>query len=78
MKYSHLLVEICDIIGTEGVCSMSEVKCKKCGCEIEVGMKYCPNCGEKKKENFLNSKKNLDYFWNNINSDYIYYSDNNL
>lgn len=57
---------------------MSEVKCKKCGCEIEVGMKYCPNCGEKKKENFLNSKKNLDYFWNNINSDYIYYSDNNL
>lgn len=36
---------------------MSEVKCKKCGCEIEVGMKYCPNCGEKKKENFLNSKK---------------------
>lgn len=35
---------------------MSEVKCKKCGCEIKEGMEYCLKCGEKKKNVFKNKK----------------------
>lgn len=22
------------------------MKCKKCGQELEIGVKFCPNCGE--------------------------------
>lgn len=29
---------------------MSEVKCKKCGREVEEGMELCSECSEKKKE----------------------------
>ena len=36
---------------------MSEVKCKKCGCEIKEGMKYCLKCGKKKKRIFLKIRK---------------------
>ncbi len=35
---------------------MSEVKCKKCECEIKKGMEYCLKCGEKKKNIFKNKK----------------------
>lgn len=38
---------------------MSEVKCKKCGCEIEEGMEYCSKCSEKKKKSILKIKKFL-------------------
>ena len=40
----------------KGLSSMSEVKCKKCGCEIKEGMKYCLKCSEKKKNVFKNKK----------------------
>lgn len=36
---------------------MSEVKCKKCGCEVEEGMEFCAKCGEKKKKNIFKNKK---------------------
>ena len=35
---------------------MSEVKCKKCGCEVEEGMELCAKCSEKK--NIFKNKKN--------------------
>lgn len=36
---------------------MSEVKCKKCGCEVEEGMEFCAKCSEKKKKNIFKNKK---------------------
>lgn len=38
---------------------MSEVKCKKCGCEIKEGMEYCLKCSEKKEKNIFKNKKVL-------------------
>lgn len=39
---------------------MSEVKCKKCGREVEEGIELCSECSEKKKKkNIFKSKK----FW---------------
>ena len=29
---------------------MSEVKCKKCGREVEEGMELCSECSEKKRK----------------------------
>lgn len=38
---------------------MAEIKCKKCGNEVEEGMEYCLKCDNKKKNNIFKSKK----FW---------------
>lgn len=39
--------------------SMSEVKCKKCGCEIDEGREYCAKCDKRRNRNFFKNKKFL-------------------
>lgn len=34
--------------------------CKKCGCKINIGMKYCPKCGHKVNEEHFNDIKNIE------------------
>lgn len=38
---------------------MTEVKCKKCGCEIEDGMEYCSKCSENNSNNNIFKNKIL-------------------
>ncbi len=38
---------------------MSEVKCKKCGCEIDEGREYCAKCDKKRNRDFFKNKKFL-------------------